>query len=86
MAGEDDADVPRAEIAGRPLYILDRLLEDSGDKYIGPFAPNVPMACTPGGRSFIYKSEVASRSSAGSCPGGGAPNGGQPVTVFTFRA
>jgi hypothetical protein len=81
-----DVEPLRVEVlAGPPRYILTRYLEDGGDRWIGPFAPTIPMACMPGGRVYFFKSEVANQTSAGTCPGGGAPHGGEPVTMFTFR-
>ena len=46
-------DIPKAEIlAGRPLYIQNRYLEEYADRFIGPFAPSIPTACQGGGRSY----------------------------------
>jgi hypothetical protein len=75
-----EEEIKHAEISvGVPLYIQNRLLENGGDRWIGPFERSQPVACVPGGRSYILKSEVASQLSAPPC------NDGQPVTVFTFK-
>jgi len=51
-----------------PTYIPERYLEDGGDRWYGPFAPSLALACEVGGRSYYYKRELTDREYAGTCP------------------
>jgi hypothetical protein len=64
---------------GAPLYVITSRLEETDDKWIGPFGHSQPQACDFGVRGWFYKSEVATKGNDLPC------NNGEPVTKFTFR-
>src|SRR5262245_29934166 len=68
-----ETEVPHGEIlpAGS-TYIQERYLEDHGDKWMGPFAPNFAFACSGGTRSWYWKDELTNQTSAGRCEANGA--------------